>query len=585
MRKGLSFILIILGSPTFSQRSNVVSFINRLEFDSAFMEVSALSDSKEKAYFKGLIQILKHGGQHKRDSTIISGLHPETTDSKDQLLLGSYYTLNGERGKALVYLLKSMEQFIANDHELLSINYLIVLHLYSRIILTDSYKTLIEEFQKEIKGDPHLQAWKFLHEIDYRNKIFDPSQDSIDYISLFRHTEAHFNRYSFNRSFKAHFSYRAGIFYRYVGQYDSARYFYAQCVDYADGEDYLRYIKFFSLIDLAGLQIQSGDIKEAEQNIQIAKDNWDLSDTTLTRLNYNLLMANQYHLRFQNWESAYHLMNEIWGERLQFFFENNNVRVSELQEEFNVQLKDSQIENQDNLIKSQNRFLYALFGFMLAMLLLILVLIFSFKSIRKKNQKIETLMRELHHRVKNNLQVISSMLGLQSMKLEDTSAKNAVNEGKGRIRAMALIHQKLYQNEEVTILNIREYLTNLINEIAQAYGHFKSDRIKISIVERSFDADVALSMGLIVNELVSNVFKYAFEEVDNPLLRINLQNVDKAYTLTVEDNGPGLPKGFDLNAAESFGMRLVNLLVKQLKGTLQVDTKNGLCCEIHFTNT
>ena len=280
MRKGLSFILIILGSPTFSQRSNVVSFINRLEFDSAFMEVSALSDSKEKAYFKGLIQILKHGGQHKRDSTIISGLHPETTDSKDQLLLGSYYTLNGERGKALVYLLKSMEQFIANDHELLSINYLIVLHLYSRIILTDSYKTLIEEFQKEIKGDPHLQAWKFLHEIDYRNKIFDPSQDSIDYISLFRHTEAHFNRYSFNRSFRAHFSYRAGIFYRYVGQYDSARYFYAQCVDYADGEDYLRYIKFFSLIDLAGLQIQSGDIKEAEQNIQIAKDNWDLSDTT-----------------------------------------------------------------------------------------------------------------------------------------------------------------------------------------------------------------------------------------------------------------------------------------------------------------
>lgn len=583
MRKGLIVILLLLTIPCFAQRSEIVNYINKMEYDSALFKAVALSDSSERVYFQKLIQVLSHGGQQKQDSVIVQDLLPDTKDPYEQLLLGTYNTLNGDRGKALGYLLKSLKQFIAADDELLSVNFLIVLHLYSRIILSDSYKNLIDAFHDQVK-DPYSQAWLLLHEIDYRNKIFDPTQDSMEYILLFQQTQRHFDAYDFNSSFKAHFSYRAGIYHRYINQPDSARFYYSACIRNAGTKDFLRYIKFFSYIDLAGLQIQAGRLEEAEENILNAQENWDFSDTILTRLNYNLLMANQYHLRFEDWESAYRLMNEVWGDRLQFFFENNNVRVSELQEEFNVQLKDAQIDSQEDLIASKNQFLWTLSGFLIATLLLTLALVFAFRSIRKKNDKIETLMRELHHRVKNNLQVISSLLGLQSMKLEDEVAKKAVTEGKGRIRAMALIHQKLYQNEEVTILNVREYLSNLIEEIAQAYGHVQGDHIQLNIEEADFDADQALSIGLIVNELVSNAFKYAFSNSEQALLTVNLHKVEQDFILQVSDNGPGLPDGFDLAKAESFGMKLVHLLVRQLKGTFQIINEGGLTCEIRFLN-
>ena len=240
-----------------------------------------------------------------------------------------------------------------------------------------------------------------------------------------------------------------------------------------------------------------------------------------------------------------------------------------LDAKYRDEYQKAEIKEQSEVILSQQKVLWIISAMVILFAILTVALIFAIRNIRQKNLKIETLMRELHHRVKNNLQIISSLLGLQSMKLEDASAIKAVNEGKGRIRAMSLIHQKLYQTDEVTSLDIREYLSSLIAELVSAYGFHGRLDLQIEVPSKSLDADRTLPIGLIINELVSNTFKYAFADVEKPRLRVGMNDVGGQYHLIIEDNGPGLPDTFDLKKAESFGLKLVNLLVKQMKGSLQ----------------
>ena len=191
-------------------------------------------------------------------------------------------------------------------------------------------------------------------------------------------------------------------------------------------------------------------------------------------------------------------------------------------------------------------------------------------------------MRELYHRVKNNLQVVSSLLGLQSMKLTDENAKRAVSEGKGRILAMSLIHQKLYQKSVITSLNVREYLESLVEQIAHAYDPSNRVNLNIQLKNEEIDMDTGLPIGLIVNELVTNSFKYAFEAKFGHIT-VNLkQEGDINYILQVTDNGRGLPDDFDLESATSFGLKLVQILTKQINGKVQIENSEGFNCSIHF---
>ena len=148
---------------------------------------------------------------------------------------------------------------------------------------------------------------------------------------------------------------------------------------------------------------------------------------------------------------------------------------------------------------------------------------------------------------------------------------------------MSLIHQRLYQNEEVTSLNIKEYITNLVNELAQSYGYYNKAVITIEAPSDSFDVDTSLPIGLIINEIVSNAFKYAFKNVAEPSLDIHLvQKEKKSFNLHIGDNGVGLPADFEIDKSTSFGMKLVDLLVKQLQGKLKVENKDGLHYYIDF---
>lgn len=200
---------------------------------------------------------------------------------------------------------------------------------------------------------------------------------------------------------------------------------------------------------------------------------------------------------------------------------------------------------------------------------------------RRKNEHIEMLMRELHHRVKNNLQVISSLLGLQSMKLENVAARQAVTEGKNRVKAMSMIHQRLYQNEDISVIAFKAYVEELVADLKQSYMPERNVEFMIEVPDVRMTADKTLPLGLIINELVSNSFKYAFKETVQPKVAISLKISDDVCLMQVSDNGPGIADDLMINPS-TFGLSLVNILSEQLKAQLISSSTNGQSYQLKF---
>ncbi|MBM3836967.1 MAG: PAS domain S-box protein [Verrucomicrobia bacterium] len=194
-------------------------------------------------------------------------------------------------------------------------------------------------------------------------------------------------------------------------------------------------------------------------------------------------------------------------------------------------------------------------------------------SLREK----EVLLKEIHHRVKNNLQVISSLLRLQSGYVKDEAAKELFRESQNRVRFMALIHQKFYQSQDLARIDFNEYLLSLLAMLFRSYGALSGTVTLETHVDPIFlDIDTAIPVGLLVNELVSNSLKYAFPENRCGIIRIDFRAVgDEAFVLTLRDDGVGLPGEFDLDKVPTLGLRLVKILTSQLGGTLTFHRNGG----------
>jgi two-component sensor histidine kinase len=211
------------------------------------------------------------------------------------------------------------------------------------------------------------------------------------------------------------------------------------------------------------------------------------------------------------------------------------------------------------------------------------------KELSAKNQLInatllekEVLIKEVHHRVKNNFQIISSLLELQSEEIADKRAIEFINRGKSRIKSMALIHQKLYINESGSI-DFNEYIDLLLKEIALVYQSELKVVTTIKVENIFFDVDTAIPLGLIINEIITNAYKHALKIDKKNTIYIAIQKeIDTKYKLVIEDNGLGLAHDFDIEKSKSTGLRLVKRLVKQLQGSFKFYRNNGTRFEIMF---
>ena len=203
--------------------------------------------------------------------------------------------------------------------------------------------------------------------------------------------------------------------------------------------------------------------------------------------------------------------------------------------------------------------------------------------IAKQSEEMQILMKEIHHRVKNNLQVISSLLDLQSISIRDQQAAEAVKEGKNRVQSMALIHQDLYNERNIKGISVKHYIDSLTQGLFHSYN-IKQGRIELhtDIDDLTLDVDTVIPIGLILNELISNSLKYAFKNKESGHLWVSLKRDEKSLLLKVKDNGPGFPSDFNWNNSESFGMKLIRAFTQKLKAKMEVYNDHGACVEMNI---
>jgi PAS domain S-box-containing protein len=201
-------------------------------------------------------------------------------------------------------------------------------------------------------------------------------------------------------------------------------------------------------------------------------------------------------------------------------------------------------------------------------------------SLREK----EVLLQEVHHRVKNNLQVISSLINMQLRRLKDASTRDTLSQCRHRVQAIALIHEQLYRSKSLASVPLPDYISSLARDIVQAAGVPATNvALGIAIADIALPVDQAIPCGLVLNELMTNALKHAFPDGRQGSLRINVERLDDSHLrLTVADDGVGLPAAFDIGSCQSMGLYLVNNLAAQLNARLEVDGHGGTSFQLTF---
>lgn len=334
------------------------------------------------------------------------------------------------------------------------------------------------------------------------------------------------------------------------------------------------------------------ETKEKEQAIELLQKENQLKDLSIKEKLQNLLVSQLQNKQNQAQIQLLYKENELKDFNLkdkQKSLQVSQLKINEQQQQVVILNKESQLK--DLLIQEKKRnVFYTTIGLILFGIIAFAAL-WLYRSKRrfsdelsKKNiiiykslQEKEILLKEIHHRVKNNLQVISSLLNLQSKSITDEVALSALNEGKNRVKSMALIHQNLYRDDNLTGVDIKDYIEKLVQSLFSSYN-IESEKIILTteIENLQLDVDTVIPLGLILNELINNSLKYAFLNKEKGLIEVKLHQQINKLILIVKDDGIGIEKD-DLNKenTSSIGYKLVHSFLQKLNASIDVKKENG----------
>jgi two-component sensor histidine kinase len=293
--------------------------------------------------------------------------------------------------------------------------------------------------------------------------------------------------------------------------------------------------------------------------------------------NANKSLGEIYQAR-GNYGKALAYYQDYIKDRDSIFNNDNSLKIAALQAQRETALKERQIEiNRRTLTQNENQRNLFIAG--LALLALTIAAVYKNYKTQKKINKVqgelllqkETLMKEIHHRVKNNLQVVATLLDLQLSGTSDMDARQAITESTTRIKAISLLHQQLYQHENVSSIECAQFINDLYSQVNTVFGkEHLTVTLQNQVPETILDVDTAVPLGLIINELLTNSYKYAFAG-GNGTITIKLYKIPDCYTLTYTDSGPGWNGSADIKKIKSLGMLLMTSLCRQIGGTFGYD--------------
>lgn len=368
---------------------------------------------------------------------------------------------------------------------------------------------------------------------------------------------------------------------------DSAAHYYKASISIKTEIGFQRGIPS-SLKNLGSLLRKTGNLDQAENYLNEGFDMVLIDQDSFLIRDFYYELA-EIHADLKNQEKAIAFYRKFIELDSRISGQEKIAAISEVEAKYN-KARDEQeiIELKLETAKNYNQRNQILFG--VGVLILLIAFLLTQRLQRKKASRIlkskneviaialsekDLLLKEIHHRVKNNLQTISSLLNLQA-RYADEKAKDAVIEGRNRVKSMALIHQKLYQTDNLKGIVFSEYLQGLVDILFRSY-QVHQDRIKLKtdIDPLNLDVDTAIPLGLILNELISNSLKYAFPDKQEGEINIILKEKNQRLNMIMMDSGVGMPQDFDLKNAKSFGMKLIHTLAEKLEASIKIDSTKG----------
>ena len=350
----------------------------------------------------------------------------------------------------------------------------------------------------------------------------------------------------------------------------------------------------YSLVGRGQLYNQNKEYKKAVIDCEESYDLAIKSDD-LEYLNSSAKCLSDAYKSLNNFEKAYYYQTKYLKFKDSIFNSNNVKKITQMQMQYDFDRKNElQAVDIKNKAKENKIIITSLVLGLLSLLFFITMLYRQYMNRKKNNQILalknvqiekalddnEILLKETHHRVKNSLQMISSLLYLQSENIEDKNAAESVKDGQIRVKSMALIHQKLYQKDNLTGVEVSDYINDLSESVFQSHNVSIDDiSLYIDVDKMILDIDTITPIGIIINELIVNILKHAFtDKKSGALISISLHKKNDILLLKVADNG----SGFDPNKKKekSFGLKLINSLARKLKADLTIINKNGTSVEL-----
>jgi two-component sensor histidine kinase len=370
-----------------------------------------------------------------------------------------------------------------------------------------------------------------------------------------------------------------------LGRYDEALNDYQACLATAKKLNYPQAIAA-SIANLGEVNLLMGNYQAALpyqlETVRLQEKENDLSNITENYLHVSTIYE---HLGDYKSSLAYHKKALFIRDSIASV--KSDTAMSKMLTQFETKKKEATIASQQSEILQQKKVQWMGAGIVL---LLIGLLVFGFISYRNrsksnrllaaKNAENELLLKEIHHRVKNNLEVVSGLLALQSSQIDDPHTKEAMQESQNRVQSIGIVHQKLYQGTNLGAIEMKDYFLNLSESVLDSFGADKKVTIECAMEKIDIDIDTAVPLGLIVNELLTNTLKYAFPKGQNGKVFIKLEKRnDGVLHLEVSDNGIGKS---GLIQGTGFGGQLVSLLTQQLSGSMKEEIKNGTRVSFDF---
>ncbi|MDO5988663.1 tetratricopeptide repeat protein [Flavivirga amylovorans] len=359
-------------------------------------------------------------------------------------------------------------------------------------------------------------------------------------------------------------------------------------------------------LTLANIYEQLGDVKSAELHYEEALS-VALKSKVLPQLSNVYQALYQYTGRKKSYKESYEYLLKYNTIKDSLLDKEKDKQFKEIQAKFDLENKEKEIqlltnENRIKALENQNQRtsqVILIIG-MIALIIIILTLFYAYKNKQKshttlteKNKVIsqtlkdrEILFKEVHHRVKNNLQIVSSLLRLQYKFGNHKKSQEIIQEVQDKIQAMSIIHERLYKSSDLSLINFKTYLDNLLTYFKTSYNLPEQNiTVTTAIDNIELDMDYLVPCGLIVNEIIANSIKYAFHDNSGGNINIEASKSGDQCILKIQDTGVGFPNGFNVHEAKSLGIMLIRGLTKQINGTVKITSNSGACYNIVFNVT